>query len=956
MKRHRFVKILSGSVLFIAAMSFLLLKVYATVPSTYTYSGTVTNVSGDPVSGINIQLVPANGNVAATCTGSSGEFSLPVLADLYALRITGFCDDSDHGLPTITSMQLAGQDADINLTSSDLHQDLRLTASTATVIVKDFAGNPINGANVSAQTYHGSTPRLENGPNDLFPFATPSSFVSSNTTDVNGTSQLQVLKGLAFEIIDGPVSNNSNICASLPGSTLSKCMEYPLTVNGDVTVELNFPAINTYSGSVTNELNVPISGVNIQLVANNGTTSTACTDSAGYFSLPVFADLYTLRTLGFCDDGNHGLPTITSMQLAGENADIDLRNGSLPQNLRLTTSTVTVVVRDSMGNPISDVAVKAQTYHGSTSRIENGPSDMVPFNYPGSFGADSTTAYDGTAQVNVLRGLAFEIVDGPMSNNSNICAHLATGQAVCMTAPLVIDNDVSIELTFPETNTYSGTITNQSNQPVSGVNVQLAADNGNVAATCTGSSGEFSLPVLADLYALRITGFCDDSDHGLPTITSMQLAGQDADINLTSSDLHQDLRLTTSTVTVIVVDFNGIPVQNAYVSAQTYHGSTSRTENGPNDLIPFNYPASFSSGNTTDSNGASQLQVLKGLAFEIIDGPASNNSNICASLPGSGQLVCMSVPITINNNLIIELQQPLPIPSPPTGLAGESPAQSPYLTWDDTTFATSYNIYRDNILVGSSLSTNFSDTEAVPGQYQYHVTAVNDTGESPPSDSISVIVEDSTPQTFTLLPTADTYIREGQDNRNHGADTEMDVRSSGNNRALVRFDQSAIDSTVGNGTIISAILKLKINDNGANWGSTGRTVDIHRLLTDWAEGNGMANDRGMGSGATWNCAVDSNIQNQSRNCIGSTEWEMRQPNNPSVHPWFAEATDSILVTNVLSGTIEYDVTVDLQNFLDGEISNYGWLIKKTEESQSGWVNFGTKESALMPELVITYHP
>lgn len=215
----------------------------------------------------------------------------------------------------------------------------------------------------------------------------------------------------------------------------------------------------------------------------------------------------------------------------------------------------------------------------------------------------------------------------------------------------------------------------------------------------------------------------------------------------------------------------------------------------------------------------------------------------------------------------------------------------------------------------------------------------------------------SQPQTLSLSPSADAYVKSGNANHNQGAETYMNLQASGSNRGLVRFDQSSIASTVGSGTVTSAKLRLTITDNGNNWGATGRTIDLHRLISDWAEGNGTDNDRGTGSGATWSCAIDSLIQNTAKDCSGSTEWEMGQPNNPLVHPWIATASATQTITNNQTGIVEFDVTADVAAFANGSSNNYGWIIKKTAEGQNGQVSFGTKEgSGVAAELVITYQP
>jgi hypothetical protein len=217
-------------------------------------------------------------------------------------------------------------------------------------------------------------------------------------------------------------------------------------------------------------------------------------------------------------------------------------------------------------------------------------------------------------------------------------------------------------------------------------------------------------------------------------------------------------------------------------------------------------------------------------------------------------------------------------------------------------------------------------------------------------------VAPSQPVTVTFNAAADTHVRSGQGNHNYGGSNFMRLQSSGDNRALVRFDQGAIAASVGNGTILSAKLQVTIVDNGNNWGTTGRTVDVHRLINDWGEGNGTENDRGTGSGATWNCAIDSIISNQAENCSGVTEWEMGQPNNPSVHPWEQTSSATQTITNNQTGVVEYDVTNDVAFFMSGAFDNYGWIIKKTNEGQNGMVSFGTRESSSVPQLVVTYQP
>ena len=187
-------------------------------------------------------------------------------------------------------------------------------------------------------------------------------------------------------------------------------------------------------------------------------------------------------------------------------------------------------------------------------------------------------------------------------------------------------------------------------------------------------------------------------------------------------------------------------------------------------------------------------------------------------------------------------------------------------------------------------------------------------------------------QTVTLQSVADTYLRSGSPNQNQGSDTFLRIQSSGNNRSLVRFDSAAITAAVGNGSLASARLELYIQSNSNNWDTEGRTVDAHRLTSSWSE-----------SGATWNCGIDSNPGNSSADC--STQWAGGQ--------FAEEPSDTVLHTNGLSGWIRFDVTADVRAFLSGT-ANYGWIVKKTEESQNGQVEYTSRQGAAdhAPRLVL----
>jgi hypothetical protein len=71
----------------------------------------------------------------------------------------------------------------------------------------------------------------------------------------------------------------------------------------------------------------------------------------------------------------------------------------------------------------------------------------------------------------------------------------------------------------------------------------------------------------------------------------------------------------------------------------------------------------------------------------------------------------------------------------------------------------------------------------------------------------------------TLPATADSFIRSVGDNANEGSQTFLRIQNSGDNRALVRFDQASIASAIGGGNLLSATLEVFIELNNDSWGS-----------------------------------------------------------------------------------------------------------------------------------------
>lgn len=209
------------------------------------------------------------------------------------------------------------------------------------------------------------------------------------------------------------------------------------------------------------------------------------------------------------------------------------------------------------------------------------------------------------------------------------------------------------------------------------------------------------------------------------------------------------------------------------------------------------------------------------------------------------------------------------------------------------------------------------------------------------------------PATTTLTPSQNSFVEHDGQNANNGASTILELSYEGKDRALIQFNQSQIAAAIGDDPNYTASLVLTIASTNANWDS-GRQIDVDRMNQSWVEGNGswfQNGNRGTGSGVTWNCSVDTNITNDSANCSGATAWDMLDENS---WPFVGTPTASATITNNETGTVSFNVTSDVQAFLNGT-ANDGWIVRKNDETREGDIQFSSVNSANAPHLIITDH-
>ena len=207
------------------------------------------------------------------------------------------------------------------------------------------------------------------------------------------------------------------------------------------------------------------------------------------------------------------------------------------------------------------------------------------------------------------------------------------------------------------------------------------------------------------------------------------------------------------------------------------------------------------------------------------------------------------------------------------------------------------------------------------------------------------------PQTVTLNPVQDTTIFE--------PNTLGDCNGSGiraiygttlmNNtrRYLVRFD---LAGSVPQGSVITNVT-FTISVLGASTQSTfNYTQHIHRLTNAWGEG---ASDAGTPGGIPAPAAP------------GDATWtETFFPNNTWNTPGGDfEATPSGVFNNNSFGPVDFSslgLTADVQDWLNDPTSNFGWILKDSQELPGSAVLFSSREDIQfpnsLPSLLVEYMP
>lgn len=190
--------------------------------------------------------------------------------------------------------------------------------------------------------------------------------------------------------------------------------------------------------------------------------------------------------------------------------------------------------------------------------------------------------------------------------------------------------------------------------------------------------------------------------------------------------------------------------------------------------------------------------------------------------------------------------------------------------------------------------------------------------------------------TLTIQPNAtagkDVSLRQDQPDTNFGTVNIIGVGESNAStvwkRALIAFDLSSIPS---NATIVSATLSLTVVTDSS---SNARTMSAYRVKRNWTE-----------TGATWN------------KYDGTNDWQTAGAGGANDIDVSAMGSGSVTASQAVGSVVTLTFTAaEVQKFIDGTYTNYGWLLMVDTESSDlyDYASSDHSTATLRPVLTVVY--
>lgn len=164
-------------------------------------------------------------------------------------------------------------------------------------------------------------------------------------------------------------------------------------------------------------------------------------------------------------------------------------------------------------------------------------------------------------------------------------------------------------------------------------------------------------------------------------------------------------------------------------------------------------------------------------------------------------------------------------------------------------------------------------------------------------------------------------------------------------RGFVQFDLASLGSNI-NVTSATVMFRVLGEPTGASY-----NVAVYRLLQDWAEGDGDQNGAGATGGVTGKYPDQASTGVQW-GAIGADQAGVDRAASPTVSIDVKAAANRTTVPGVTGQFVKWDVTGDVQDFVDGTTTNHGWLFVGDAGDRLNVLT--TEKAGYEPRLRITY--
>jgi hypothetical protein len=669
-----------------------------------SFSGHIKNQAGEVLSNQTVYISTTSQTIASTSTDSSGYFSLQLAPGEYKVDVTNYYDKNnyskkDPGYYTLT----LGTNFSLN---QSVMMDIVLPTHKTTLHIVNKFGIAVPNASVATNYVNWSGSLAGISATGL------SGDAQSQTTDAYGNVDVYLFPGNYSITINPPAGSTDYVITSVAGVDIGSVDTQDLTIQSPSTLE----------GVITDSSGTPLPYQTIYVSTPSATIASATTDAQGKYKLQVSAGTYKVDITNASHQNDFSLHVPGYYYLTLSNNYLIQNDTTL--NVAIPAKQVKVHVENQNGTAVEGATVRTAASASWSGVDVDGYSSSGTTTY--SRGPVTDAAGDTTLWlIPTTYSLA---VDPPSGSNYS----LTTESGVSVTV------DTSVSIVLSGTVTLSGAVYDSQGDTLPYQTVYLSTPGETIAAAETDANGEYRLDVAPDIYKLDVNNLNHTGDNTLSvpdnyaiTISNSYSLSNDTSFNIT---------LPFKKVSMLVQGQVDEPLSNVKVTSADSQWSGSIGQYASTGYSEYTHPV------ITNSSGQATLWLLPS-SYEFVATPPSDSHY--------GTAVLSNVTISSDQTEIISLQ--LNLPSAPTALQADSPSQQPVLSWGAVSGDVSYDVYRDGTKIDSSTSASYVDTSATDGTHSYYVTAVNAAGESSPSNTVSVLVDNTKPTiTYIVSPAANS--------------------------------------------------------------------------------------------------------------------------------------------------------------------------------------------------------